>query len=251
MKRNPVAWAALLVASAALVSSSGVLRPLPAAPKVSEEGQRTAKALSQAFGAVAEFARPSVVQISVQKKMGRGMNLPNLRRTPPRGGNPGNPGEPGQDLEEMLRRFFNPEGFPQREQFGNRATGVGSGFVYDDKGHIVTNNHVVENSDKISVIFYDGVEAKATVVGTDKQSDVAVIKVDITSYPPLPRGDSSKLKVGELVMAVGSPFGLSQSVTTGIISASSVMRKASTSMSRSSRPTPRSIAGIPAARCWT
>ena len=67
--------------------------------------------------------------------------------------------------------------------------------------------------------FWDGVEAKATVVGTDKQSDVAVIKVENTSYPPLPKGDSSKLKVGELVMAVGSPFELSQSVTTGIISA--------------------------------
>ena len=67
--------------------------------------------------------------------------------------------------------------------------------------------------------FSDGVEAKAKVVGTDKRSDVAVIKVDNTSYPPLPKGDSSKLKVGELVMAVGSPFELSQSVTTGIISA--------------------------------
>jgi serine protease Do len=83
----------------------------------------------------------------------------------------------------------------------------------------VTNNHVVEDSEKITVTFWDGVEAKATVVGTDKQSDVAVIKVDNTSYPALPKGDSSKLKVGELVMAVGSPFELSQSVTTGIISA--------------------------------
>ena len=71
MKRNPVAWAALIVASAALFSSAGFLRQMPAAPKVSEEGQRTAKALSQAFGAVAEFARPSVVQISVQKKGGQ------------------------------------------------------------------------------------------------------------------------------------------------------------------------------------
>src|ERR1700733_10262434 len=106
MKRNPVAWAALIVASGALFSSSGFLRQMPVAPKVTEEGQRTAKALSQAFGAVADFARPSVVQISVQKKMGRGMTLPpGLRRIPtPRG----NPGEPGQDLEEMLRRFFGP-----------------------------------------------------------------------------------------------------------------------------------------------
>ncbi|HEX3447431.1 MAG TPA: hypothetical protein VHS97_04225, partial [Isosphaeraceae bacterium] len=105
MKRNPVAWAALIVASAALFSSSGFLRQMPAAPKVTEEGQRTAKALSQAFGAVADFARPSVVQISVQKKMGRGMTLPpGLRRIPTPRGNPGNPGDPGQDLEEMLRR---------------------------------------------------------------------------------------------------------------------------------------------------
>jgi len=214
MKRNPIAWAALIVASAALFSSTGFLRQMPAAPKVSEEGQRTAKALSQAFGAVADFARPSVVQISVQKKMPagiRGFQVPRQR------GNPGNPGD-ARDLEEMLRKFFGPDG-PQQEQFGNRASGLGSGFVYDDRGHILTNNHVVEDAEKLTVTFWDGVEAKATVVGTDKQSDVAVIKVDNTSFPPLPRGDSSKLKVGELVVAVGSPFGLSQSVTTGIVSA--------------------------------
>jgi serine protease Do len=219
MKRNPVAWAALVVATAALFSSAGFLRQMPAAPKVTEEGQRTAKALSQAFGAVAEFTRPSVVQISVTKK---GVSLPpGMRRfqVPNPRGNPGNPQDPSRDLEEMLRKFFGPDSGPQREQFGNKAHGLGSGFVYDNKGHILTNNHVVEDSDHITVTFWDGVEAKATVVGTDKRSDVAVIKVDNTSYPPLPKGDSSKLKVGELVMAVGSPFGLSQSVTTGIISA--------------------------------
>ena len=97
--------------------------------------------------------------------------------------------------------------------------GTGSGFVYDDKGHILTNNHVVAGSGKINVTFHDGIEATATVVGTDPDSDVAVIKVDNTSHRPLPRGSSSKLRVGELIMAVGSPFGLSQSVTTGIISA--------------------------------
>jgi serine protease Do len=119
----------------------------------------------------------------------------------------------------MLRKFFGPEGNPEKEQFGFRNQGVGSGFVYDNRGHILTNNHVVENAEKITVAFYDGVEAPAKVVGTDKQTDVAVIKVDNTSYPALPKGDSAKLKVGELVMAVGSPFELSQSVTTGIISA--------------------------------
>jgi serine protease Do len=220
MKRNPVAWAALLVSTAALVSSSGVLRPMPAAPGVPAEAQKTAQALSQAYEAVADFVRPSVVQISVEKK---GTRMPNFRNFPfpgPRGRNP-NPSNPRdlKDLEEMLKRFFGPDGMPEREQFGGRGTGTGSGFVYDNKGHILTNNHVVDGADKITVSFSDGTEAVAKVVGTDPGADVAVIKVDNTSFPPLPRGDGTKLRVGELVMAVGSPFELSQSVTTGIISA--------------------------------
>ena len=119
----------------------------------------------------------------------------------------------------MLKRFFGPDVPPEHQQFGGRGTGTGSGFVYDSRGHIVTNNHVVDGAEKITVAFHDGTEATATVVGTDSKADIAVIKVDNTTYPPLPKGDSSKLKVGELVMAVGSPFELSQSVTTGIISA--------------------------------
>ncbi|MGO8897544.1 MAG: trypsin-like peptidase domain-containing protein [Isosphaeraceae bacterium] len=220
MKRNPVAWVAILVSTAALVSSSGVLRRVPAAPNVSPESQKTVQALSQAFESVADFVRPSVVQISIQKKAGR---LPNFRGLPfpgPGGRNP-NPNSPKdlKDLEEMLKRFFGPDGAPEQEQFGGRGQGTGSGFVYDNHGHILTNNHVVESAEKITVAFHDGTEAIATVVGTDAKADVAVIKVENTSYPPLPRGDSSKLRVGELVMAVGSPFELSQSVTTGIISA--------------------------------
>jgi serine protease Do len=219
MKRNPVAWAALIVASAALLSSAGFLRTIPAAPKVSDEGQRTAKALSEAFGAVAEFVRPSVVQISVLKKAGGISGLPNTRRFQnpnPRGNGQAIP----KDFEELLKRFLDPDsGNPEKEQFGFGAQGLGSGFVYDNRGHILTNNHVVENSEKIEVTFHDGTKVKATVVGTDKRSDVAVIKVDTTTYPSLHRADSSHLKVGELVMAVGSPFGLGQTVTTGIISA--------------------------------
>jgi len=121
---------------------------------------------------------------------------------------------------KQFQRFFGPDGPKfEKEQFGPVAEGTGSGFVYDDKGHILTNNHVVHGSAKITVTFHDGVEARATVVGTDPQSDVAVIKVENTSYRPLPKGTSSKLRVGEMVMAVGSPFGLSQTVTQGIISA--------------------------------
>jgi serine protease Do len=220
MKRNPVAWAALVVSTAALVSSSGVLKPMPAAPKLSPKSQEVAQALSEAYESVAEFVKPSAVQISVQKKSSPGPNMRNFRFPMP--GNPRNsPQTPGdmKEFEELLKKFFGPEGRIQPNQFGGPGSGVGSGFVYDDKGHILTNYHVVEGAEKIVVAFHDGIELPATVVGTDDKSDVAVIKVESTNYPALPRGDSSKVKVGDLVMAVGSPFELSQSVTTGIISA--------------------------------
>jgi serine protease Do len=219
MKRNAVAWAALVVSTAALVSSRGLTRPMPAAPSLPAEGQKAANALSEAYVAVAEFVKPSVVQISVERKgstiriPGRGRQMP-FPFPGPGGGNL----DP-KDFEDMLKKFFGPDIRPEKEQFGPLAEGTGSGFVYDENGHILTNNHVVEGSQKITITFHDGVEASATVVGTDPQSDVAVIKVDNTNYRPLPRGSSSKLRVGELVMAVGSPFGLSQTVTTGIISA--------------------------------
>ena len=225
MKRNVVAWAALIVSTAALVSSRGVTRPLPAAPKITAEGQKAAQALSEAYEAVADFVKPSVVQISVQRKAGA--MVPRLRN--PRG--PGGPGLPkGMDpkeLEELFKRFFGPdakpEGHPEQQQFrgpgGGVSEGTGSGFVFDERGHILTNNHVVENAGKIVVTFSDGTEVAAKVVGVDPQADVAVIKVETTTYRPLPVGQSGKLRVGELVMAVGSPFGLSHSVTTGIISA--------------------------------
>ena len=126
--------------------------------------------------------------------------------------------------------------------------------MYDNRGHILTNNHVVENAEKIEVTFYDGVEASAKVVGTDSKTDVAVIKVDNTSYPALPKGDSGDLKVGEMVMAVGSPFNLSQSVTAGIISATGAelgINGNQRPTSRSSRPMPPSTGATPADRCST
>jgi len=222
MKRNVVAWAALAVSTAALVSSRGLTRPMPAAPSIPAESQKAAGTLSEAFVAVAEFVKPSVVQISVQRKRGTGMfRTPGgNRRQPFPSPGPGNELNP-RDFEDMLRRFFGPEGQgrPEREQFGPQAQGTGSGFVYDDHGHVLTNNHVVQDAEKITVTFNDGVEASAKVVGTDPEADVAVIQVENSHYRALPRGSSSKLKVGELVMAVGSPFGLSQTVTTGIISA--------------------------------
>lgn len=100
------------------------------------------------------------------------------------------------------------------------ASGVGSGFVFDKKGHIITNNHVVENAKKISVTFVDGISYSAQLVGTDPYADIAVIKLDVSSEKlyPLPIGDSSKLQVGEQISAIGNPFGLSGSMTSGIVS---------------------------------
>jgi len=215
MKRNAVAWAALVVSAAALVSSRGFTRAVPASPEIPAESQKAARSLSEAFEAVADFVRPSVVQISVERKAG--VQVPGQgRRMPfPQGPN----GAVPKDFEEMFKRFFGPDFKFEKQQFGQPGGGTGSGFVYDDKGHILTNNHVVAGSGKITVTFHDGVEVPATIVGTDPDSDVAVIKVENTSYRPLPKGSSNKLRVGELIMAVGSPFGLSQSVTTGIISA--------------------------------
>ncbi|NQV39999.1 MAG: trypsin-like peptidase domain-containing protein [Nitrosopumilus sp.] len=100
------------------------------------------------------------------------------------------------------------------------STSVGSGFVFDKEGHIITNNHVVKNTKKIDVTFIDGTSYRAKIVGTDPYADIAVIKLDVNpdNLYPLPLGDSSKLKVGEQIAAIGNPFGLSGSMTSGIVS---------------------------------
>jgi serine protease Do len=218
MKRNAVAWAALVVSVAALVGSRTVSRPLPAAQEVPEEGQKVAKALSDAFGAVADFVAPSVVQINVEKKLrlGRGGD-----GRMPRGFPDGQPMP--KELEEMLKKFFGgelPKNSPfEKEQFVD--TGTGSGFVLDDKGHILTNAHVVDGTDKILVTFHEGAQVQGKVVGVNKETDVAVIKVEAPSseYHAVKLGDSDDLRVGQWVLALGSPFGLDHTVTAGIISA--------------------------------
>ncbi len=103
--------------------------------------------------------------------------------------------------------------------YGDSAS-VGSGFIFDKAGHIITNNHVVENTKKISVTFVDGKSYSAEIIGTDPYADIAVIKIDVNSeyLNPLPIGDSSILRVGEQVAAIGNPFGLSGSMTSGIVS---------------------------------
>ncbi len=122
--------------------------------------------------------------------------------------------------QELLRRFFpgqipNLPGMPQ--EFKNRS--LGSGFIVSADGHILTNAHVVDGADEVLVKLTDKREFKAKVLGTDKRTDVALIKIEASNLPVAKLGDSSKLKVGEWVVAIGSPFGFENTVTAGIVSA--------------------------------
>ena len=110
-----------------------------------------------------------------------------------------------------------------KDFFGSRPRryhrGVGSGFVINSEGYIVTNNHVVDGATQIQVKLSDGRELAAKMVGRDPKTDVALLKIEAKGLPVIPLGDSSAMQVGEPVMAIGNPFGLEQTVTTGIISA--------------------------------
>jgi len=111
--------------------------------------------------------------------------------------------------------------FGQQGQQERKVTGQGSGFIWDAEGYIVTNNHVVDGADKITVTFHDGTSTPAEVVGTDSESDLAVIKVDpeVTALKPVVMGDSTKVQVGDLAIAIGNPYGLQGTMTVGIVSA--------------------------------
>ncbi|MDM3869827.1 Do family serine endopeptidase [Porticoccus sp. W117] len=121
-----------------------------------------------------------------------------------------------EQMEEMLRRFFGQRGAPRQQQ-PRRSSG--SGFVVSDDGYILTNNHVVENGDTITVRFSDREEFTAEIIGTDRETDLALLKIDAKDLPTLEFGDSENLKVGEWVVAIGSPFGLDYSASVGIVSA--------------------------------
>ena len=143
-------------------------------------------------------------------------------------------GQMDEEMQEFFRRFFgvpmpNVPGTPgtprQRpnprggEEERESPRGVGSGFILTADGFVMTNAHVVEGADEVTVTLPDRREFKAKIVGADKRTDVAVVKIDATGLPHVRMGDVSKLKVGEWVMAIGSPFGLENTVTAGIVSA--------------------------------
>jgi len=125
--------------------------------------------------------------------------------------------------------FFDPFGFFGNPNQGNgsrrqqvqtpKKEATGSGVIISPDGYIVTNNHVVEGADELTVTLNDNREFSARIVGTDKQTDLALLKVNATNLPTLPIGDSDKLKVGEWVLAIGNPYGFTSTVTAGIVSA--------------------------------
>ena len=123
-------------------------------------------------------------------------------------------------FERFFGPQFRPDGRQPKRQKKFTQQGQGSGFIIDKEGHILTNSHVVENADSITVILADKREFKAKTVGSDPQTDVALIKIDgAGALPVMPLGDSDKLEVGAWAIAIGNPFGLEQTVTVGVISA--------------------------------
>jgi serine protease Do len=135
-------------------------------------------------------------------------------------------GEVDPNVEEFFRRFGipmpgrpDPRRGPRNDSEEPQQRGVGSGFILSADGYVMTNAHVVEGADEVMVTLTDKREFKARIVGSDKRTDVAVVKIDATGLPAVKIGDASKLRVGEWVMAIGSPFGLENTVTAGIVSA--------------------------------
>ena len=158
-----------------------------------------------------------------------GPSVVNIRTLERSRGNGSMPGGMDDDMQEFFRRFFgqplpgtppHPMPRPDRPQPDEEhPRGVGSGFILSTDGYVMTNAHVVEGADEVLVTLTDKREFKAKIVGSDKRTDVAVVKIDATGLPAVKVGDVTRLKVGEWVMAIGSPFGLENTVTAGIVSA--------------------------------
>ena len=179
--------ALLAACSLVLTPSAWAVSNATQSDDAAEVELRYARSLSNAFQRAAERVEPSVVHITTQSRVA------SVRR----------------DL--FGRRLFEPDTL--------RPTGLGSGVIADEHGLILTNNHVVQQADILVVRLSDGREFQATIVGSDPQRDLAVLKIDADNLQPATLGESSSLQVGEWVLAIGSPFGFSNTVTAGIISA--------------------------------
>jgi serine protease Do len=201
-------------ALAAALAAAGTMAFVPAKP-VEAQSAPQLRALPD-FTELVEQVGPAVVNIRTVERA----------RSAPSGLSQGQ----DEEMQEFFRRFFGvpmpnvPRGGPQRP--GPRGggeeeqpRGVGSGFILTADGFVMTNAHVVEGADEVLVTLTDKREFKAKIVGADKRTDVALVKIEATGLPFIRTGDTNRLKVGEWVMAIGSPFGLDNTVTAGIVSA--------------------------------
>jgi Do/DeqQ family serine protease len=188
-------------ASSYLVAAAN---PAPTA-SVAPAGTVPAVVANSSYSPIVERVEPAVVTIRVEK---RAQMVPTDQ----------------QDPEDLLRQFFGGQQMP-RGQRAPHATprgiqrGLGSGVIVTSDGYILTNNHVVDGTDKVQVELPDSRTYAAKVIGTDPATDVAVVKIDATNLPTLTIGDSDAVKVGDVVLAVGNPLGVGETVTSGIISA--------------------------------
>jgi serine protease Do len=174
--------------------------------------------LSNQFAQISKQLEPSVVNINTESTI----KNPHRRGTPEGGGG----GDDQNPFDDFFDRFFGGQGGGQGGDGGGgsiRERSLGSGVIVDAKGYIVTNRHVIEKADRIRVTFQNdppGVQHDARVIGSDQETDLAVIKIDTDkSLPAAKLGNSDSMQVGDWVLAVGSPFGLSETVTAGIVSA--------------------------------
>jgi Do/DeqQ family serine protease len=184
--------------------SSGLRWPGSPAAQPPRAVAATPLDIQRAFVGVAEQVRPAVVNIATAHF---------LRRQRPRGGAP-SPGTP-PSLKEYFDQYFGQMPPGERER-----AGVGSGVIIDAQGHILTNLHVIKGADEITVRFHNKKEVTGKVVGTDSTTDLAVIRIPSgEGVVAAPLGDSDRIEVGEWAIAIGSPFGLEQTVTVGVVSA--------------------------------
>jgi serine protease Do len=161
-----------------------------------------ARSAPDSFADLAERLSPSVVNISTTTIIeDKSRQMPSF--------------PPGSPFEDFFKQFDNPGGKKRKAQ------SLGSGFIIDETGYIITNNHVIDNAEKIMVILYDDTSFEAKVVGKDPKTDVALLKIDPkkTKLTAVKFGDSNDLRVGDWVMAIGNPFGFGGTVTAGIVSA--------------------------------
>jgi len=163
------------------------------------------------FSSLVEQASPAVVSVNVVKKMTQEELLQ-------------------QQVPEILRRFFGNQVVIPQQQAPQEKVGYGSAFFISKDGYLLTNHHVVEDASRITVTLQDRREIDAKVIGSDERTDVALLKVDGTNYPSLKIGNVDQLKVGEPVLAIGSPFGFDYSASAGIVSAKSRNMQGETSV---------------------